>query len=332
MGKLFNFFSGADNRSGSGVSKAQVKKDKKMGLSYFFYLLRTRLGKIAVTNMIFTLCNFSIILFVLGMSGTFDLKTASPSSPLYSQIYGMEAAGESSPILANLFGIFGNDTTLSFASTTSNILMLTAILLIFTLGLSTIGMLYNFRSISRGEPISSWSDFFPAIKKNFKQGLIISILDAAVIVLIAYDLMSYYMNAAESGSLISLSSFYIVFFFALIYYVMRFYIYLILITFDIKFTKMLKNSLFLVFLGWKRSLACIGSSALIIYISFVTYKMFPTFGILLPFVLIFGLLGFIGVYCAYPIIDEYMIQPYYKDHPEELPEEEEIESIFTDRG
>ena len=332
MGKLFNFFSSSENRSGTGVSKAQVRKDKKLGVGYFFYLFRTRLGKIAATNMIFTLCNFTIILFILGVSGMFDLTTTAPSSPMYSQYYGMELAGECSPTMATLFGIFGNDTTLSFASTTSNVLMFTAILLVATFGLSTIGMVYNFRSLTRGEPISSWSDFFPAIRKNFKQGIVIAILDALLLVLIVYDMMSYYMNAAASGSLIALSSFYIVFFFALIYYVMRFYIYLILVTFDIKFIKMLKNSLFLVFIGWKRSLACIGSSALIMFVSFILYKMFPSFGILLPFVVVIGLLGFIGVYCTYPLIDEYMIQPYYKDHPDELPEEEEVETIFTDRG
>ena len=240
MGKLFNIFSGSNNRSGSGVSKTQARKDKKMGIGYFFYLLRTRLGKIAASNMIFTLCNFTLVLFVLGVSGTFDHETIAPASPLYSQLYGMEAAGESSALFASLFGSFGSSTSLTYASTTSNVLMLTALLLIVTFGLSTIGMVYNFRSITRGEPISSWSDFFPPIKRNLKQGLLIAVLDAALIVLIVYDLMSYYMTAASSGSLVSLSSFYIVFFFSLIYYVMRYYIYLILITFDIKFTKMQK--------------------------------------------------------------------------------------------
>jgi hypothetical protein len=94
---------------------------------------------------------------------------------------------------------------------------------------------------------------------------------------------------------------------------------------------MLKNALFLVFLGWKRSLACIFSSAGIIFANYYIYRVMPHFGIVLPFVITIGVVGFIGVYCTYPVIDEYMIKPYYKDHPEELEEEQE-EAIFSDRG
>ena len=332
MGKLFNFFSGSENRSGKGVSKSQAAKDKKMGIGYFFYLLRTRLGKISSTNLIFTLCNIPIILFLVGITGTFDPEVAAPSSPLYTQLYGMEAAGESSSILSTLQGMLGISTTVPVTSTTSTVLMWSAVLLVVTFGLSTIGMLYNFRSITRGEPVSSWSDFFPVIKKNLRTGLPIAILDAFMIVFIVYDLMAYHAGASASGSLFSLSSFYIVLFFGLIYFVMRYYIYLITMTFDIKFTKMLKNALYMTLLGWKRSLACIASSAGIIFLSYLLYNTMPHFGIVLPFVVTIGVLGFIGVYCTYPVIDEYMIQPYYKEHPEELEVEEAVESIFTDRG
>ena len=332
MGKLYNFFSGTDNRSGKGISKSQVKKDKKMGSGYFFCLFRTRLGKISATNLIFTLCNIPIILFLIGITGMFDPEVAAPASPLYSQIYGMEMAGESSTVLSSLQGMLGFGTSVSVVSKTSEILMYTAVLLVVTFGLSTVGMCYNFRSIVRGEPISSWSDFFPVIKKNFGIGLLISVLDAFMIVFIVYDLMAYHAGASASGSLLSLSSFYIVLFFGLIYFVMRYYIYLITITFDIKFKKMLKNALYMTLLGWKRSLACIFSSAAIIFLNYLIYKAMPHFGIVLPFVATIGIVGFIGVYCTYPVIDEYMIKPYYKEHPEDLPEEDEVEPIFKDHG
>lgn len=332
MGKLYNFFSGTDNKSGKGISKNQVKKDKKMGSGYFFYLLRTRLGKISTTNLIFTLCNIPIILFLIGVNGTFDPKVAAPASPLYSQLYGMELAGESSALLSTLQGMLGFNASVFVVSRTSEILMYTALLLVVTFGLSTIGMCYNFRSIVRGEPVSSWSDFFPVIKKNLGIGLLISVLDAFMIFFVVYDLMAYHAGASASGSLLSLSSFYIVLFFALIYFVMRYYIYLITITFDIKFKKMLKNALYMVLLGWKRSLACIFSSAVIIFLNYLLFNMMPHFGIVLPFVITIGVVGFIGVYCTYPVIEEYMIKPYYKEHPEDLPEEEEVEPIFTDHG
>lgn len=332
MSKLFKFFSGTENKSGRGITKQQVERDKKMGSGYFFRLLKSRLGNISSTNLIFTLCNFPVILFLIGISGTFDDAVSAPSTPMFAQLYGMITAGESNPVITTLLGMFGSDSTMSIATDLSKVLMSFSLLLIVTFGLSTVGFVYNFRCIARGEPLSPWSEFFPVIKKNWKQALPISILDALMIVFIVYDLMAYHMGAGTTGSMLSLTSFYIVLFFGLIYYVMRFHIYLIMITFDIKFSKMIKNALFLVFLGWKRSLACIFSSIAIVFVSFMIYWMLPHFGILLPFVITVGLLGFIGVYCTYPVIDEYMIKPYYEDHPEELPQEEEVEPIFTDRG
>lgn len=332
MSKLFKFFSGTENKSGRGISKQQVERDKKMGAAYFFRLAKNRFGSISSTNLIFTLCNFPIILFIIGISGTFDHAVAAPSTPLYAQLYGIMTAGESNPIISTLYGFLGIDSSLSLVSQTSKILMWSAVLLILTFGLSTVGFVYNFRCIARGEPLSPWSEFFPVIKKNFKQALPIAVLDALMIVFIVYDLMAYHLGAGTTGSMLSLTSFYIILFFGLIYYVMRFHIYLIMITFDIKFSKMIKNALFLVFLGWKRSLACIGSSIAIAFVSLMIYWMLPHFGILLPFVITIGLLGFIGVYCTYPVIDEYMIKPYYDEHPEELPQEEEVEAIFTDHG
>lgn len=332
MSKIFNFFSSTNNRTGRGVTKQQVQHDKNMGIGYFFRLLKNRFGNISSTNLIFSLCNFAIILFLVGISGTFDDKITSPSTPFFAQLYGMTTAGEASPLISSLHGMFGVNASLSVVTSTSKLLMAFAVCLILSFGLSSVGMIYNFRCISRGEPLSPWSDFFSVIRKNIKQAFPMAILDAVMIIFIVYDLMAYHMGAGTSGSILSLSAFYIVLFFCLIYYVMRFHIYLIMITFDIKFTKILKNALFLVFLGWKRSLACIGSSIAIVLLSLLIYWTLPHFGILLPFVITIGLLGFIGVYCTYPVIDEFMIKPYYQEHPEEIPKEDEVEPIFTDHG
>ena len=153
-----------------------------------------------------------IILFLIGISGTFDRSVASPSTPLYAQLYGMITAGESSSLLASLLGMFGVNSDLSVVTDVSKILMTFAVLLIVSLGLSTVGVVYNMRCIARGEPLSPWSEFFPVIKKNIKQAFPIAILDALMIVFIVYDLMAYHMGAGASGSMFSLTSFYIVLF------------------------------------------------------------------------------------------------------------------------
>ncbi len=333
MGKLFNFFSGSENRHDKGVTKKQVQRDQKMGGGFFFRLLKNRFGTVSATSLIFSLCNFPLLLFLfVGLAGVLDDSVPSPASPLYAQLYGLEQAGESGPLMAVLRGMFGLNASATVVTTATKVFLYSAVLLILTLGLATIGAVYVSRSMVRLEPISVWSEFFSSIRRNFKQGLPIAILDALVIFFLCYDLMAYYTNAAMTGNMMTLMMFYVVLFFSCIYYVMRFHIYLILVTFDLKFTKLLKNALYLVFLGWKRSIVCAASSAAVLFVSLYLYRIMPYFGLLLPFALTFGLLHFIGVYCTYPIIDRYMIEPYYRDHPEERPQEEEVEAIFEDHG
>ena len=329
MSKIFNFFSGSDNKSGRGVTKKQVERDQKMGVGFFFRLMKSRLGNISSTSLAFSLCNFPILLFLFGLSGNLDSSVSTPLTPLYAQVYGLEMAGEQSPLLSVLRGMFGVQTDLQVVSTGSKILLYSALLLLLSFGLATVGSVYNLRSVIRCEPLAPWSEFFPAIKRNLRQGIPIALMDAVMLFFLGYDLMVYYVYAEQAFMQIL---FYIVLFFSLIYYVMRFHIYLILVTFDLKLSKLLKNALFLVFLGWKRSLLCVLASAITIFVSIYLYGLLPFFGLLLPFVFTFGILVYIGVYAAYPVIEKYMIEPYYRDHPEELPEEEEIEPVFTDRG
>lgn len=332
MSKLFRLFSGDPTKHGKGITKQQVERDKKMGISFFFKLLKNRLGNLSSTSILFSLCNFPIFLFLFGLSRNLDTVVSAPSTPMYAQVYGLEAAGANGPFLAMLTGMFGLNATINIVSTASKVLMYSAVLLILTVGLSTLGAVYNFRSIVRCEPLSPWSEFFPALRRNLKQGIPFAILDALFMLFLGYDLIIYYSYASGSGGTVPFMLFYAVLFFSFIYYVMRYHIYLIMITFDLKLRKILKNALYLTFLGWKRSLLCLLSTIGVFLLSIYLFSLLPSFGILLPFVITFGLFGYIGVYCAYPVIETYMIEPYYREHPEELPQEEEIDSIFTDRG
>lgn len=333
MGKVFNFFSGS-GKGTKGITKQQVKKDKDMGFLFFFKLLKNRLGNISSTSLLFSLCNFPILVFFLGLSGNFDTFVPAPSSPFYSVLYGMEQLGIANPNISYWEGLYGASASVSIVSTVSKVLLYFGLLTLVTLGISSIGTIYNLRSVTRCEPLSPWAEFFPTIRKNIKQGIPLIILDAILIPFFAYDLLAYYSDMSATGNYFTTFCFYIVVLFAVIYFIMRYFAYLILVTFDLKFSSLLKNAFYLTFLGWKRTLAALLGSAAVVLVSFYAYMLLPSFGILLPFVIGFGLLNLIGVYCAYPVIERYMIEPYYKDHPEERPgaDIEEVESIFTDRG
>lgn len=188
-----------------------------------------------------------------------------------------------------------------------------------TYGWQKVGTTYIMRNLVRGDGVFMFSDYFYAIKRNWKQGLIMGILDSAVIFALGFDIV-YFWNAPTTGG----NNFMYIMIFALIliYAIMRFYTYLMLVTFDIKLSKLLKNALIFTVMGIKRNLmALIG----IILLSGVFIALIFFFGqylpalIILPFLCLLGFCGFMYTFAAYPVIEKYMIQPI---EPKPAPDEE----------
>lgn len=331
MGKIYDLFSGTSNRSGKGITKKQVEFDKKLGFGFFFRLLKMRLGKFSGTNLVFALCNIFAFVALLGVSGIFDSSVPTASDPLYAQIYGIMQY-DNSPLVALYHGVFCVTTDLRVISTASQILMYTSVVLIFTFGLSTVGMVYNMRNVCTGEHVDTWNDFFYAIKRNFKHGFVLGIIDCLVICVLIYDIMAY--SANSGNSFMMLVFFFASIAFAAIYYIMRFYMYIQLVTCDMSLGKIFKNAFLLTALGFKRNIiGLIGALAFAVFM-FYAFILLPQFSIIFVCIFAFSFLTYLGVYCAYPVVKKYVIDPYYEDHPEERPEDpwSSDEAVFVDRG
>ena len=330
MGKLFNFISG-HNKAGKGITKKQVEFDKKLGFAFFFKLLKTRLGKFSATNLIFALCNIFFFVALFGLAGIFDDSTSTAAHPLYAQI-NAAAINDSGTGIASLYNIFCASTGIRIISDTSNALMNTIYVLFLTFGISTVGMVYNMRNVCTGEYVDTWHDFFYAIKRNFKQGIIIGILDAVIVCLLVYDILAY---GSESGNeFIWLVFYYASIVFIAIYYIMRFYIYLQLVTCEMSIGKIIKNAFLLTVLGIKRNFVGLLGAILFVLLLMYAYILLPQFTFILLCMFVFSFLTYIGIYCAYPILKKYVIDPYYEDHPDEMPEDpwSTEEPVFIDRG
>lgn len=330
MGKLFNFFSG-HNKEGKGVTKKQVEFDKKLGFGFFFKLMKMRLGKFSATNFIFALCNIFFFVALFGLAGILDDSVPTATSPLYGQI-SAASMNDSGPAIASLHGIYCSSIGLRVISAASEVLMNSIVVLVLTFGVSTIGMVYNMRNVCTGEHIDTWHDYFYAIKRNFKQGIVIGILDAVLIYLLVYNIIAY--NSAANNGFLFLVFYYASIIFAIVYYIMRFYIYLQLVTCEMSIGKIFKNSLLLTALGIKRNIVGLIGTALFLFALLYLYILLPQFSIILLCMFVFSFLTYTGVYCAYPVIKRYVIDPYYDEHPDERPEDpwSTDERVFVDRG
>ena len=165
------------------------------------------------------------------------------------------------------------------------------------------------------------SDYFYAIRRNLKQGFVMGIIDCAALFALGFDLF-YFWNAPTTGgnNVMYLMIFALVF----IYGVMRFYTYLMMVTFDMKLGKIFKNALIFTVMGFKRNiLALLGMgiltgifAVLIIFLG----QLVPAFYVL-PFLCLLGFCGFMYSFAAYPIIQKYMIDPVA---PKKAPESESV--------
>lgn len=330
MGKLFNFVTG-HNKAGKGVTKKQVEFDKKFGFGFFFRLMKTRLGKFSGTNLTFALCNIFAFVALFGMAGILDDTTSTAANPLYAQI-NAAALNDSGPGIASLYSVFCASTGIRIISEASNALMNTVYVLILTFGVSTIGMVYNMRNVCTGDYVDTWHDFFYAIKRNFKQGIIIGILDAVIICLLVYDILAY--GSESDNEFIWLVFYYASIVFIAIYYIMRFYIYLQLVTCEMSIGKMIKNAFLLTVLGIKRNIVGLIGAILFLLLLLYAYVLLPQFTFILICIFVFSFLTYLGVYCAYPILKKYVIDPYYEEHPDEMPDDpwSTEEQVFIDRG
>ena len=107
--------------------------------------------------------------------------------------------------------------------------------------------------------------------------------------------------------------FFLTFSMIIVYAMMRMYIYLMMITFDLSIFKLLKNALFFTILGIKRNIMALLGIVLLLALEYVFLVVFFPVAVILPFIFLFSVSGLMSAYAAYPKIKEIMIDPYYKE-------------------
>ena len=321
-GILFRFFNpNRDNHIDA------LEEDTRPTFKRYFKLLGRKFWNLISLNVMMLpmiLPIFLILYLYIGLE-----KTPTENTPLFSVLYGANLI-ESSPSATILLDLFGGQVGVpTYNNTASYVgIGICALFLLLTFGWQNVGSTYILRSMVRGEPVFLLSDYFYAVRRNLKQGLLMGILDVVAIFLLGFDMLyfggsptSYWMNVG----------YYAIFALILLYFFMRFYIYLMLVTFELPIRKILKNALIFTVLGWKRNL--MGTIGILVITS-INVVLVPIFAVtplgiaiplILPFLYYLSVTSFTSAYAAYPIIERYMIEPYSKteddmDDPT-LPEE-----------
>lgn len=155
--------------------------------------------------------------------------------------------------------------------------------------------------------------------------MILGIVDILFGGIIIYDITFFRYNTGIS--FMTDMMFWMALLIGLIYFIMRFYMYTILVTFKLSIPKILKNSFIFTFLCIKRNIVGVLGIALVIALNYFIIAFFPPLGVIIPFLFTVAAMAFIASYTAYPGIKKYMIDPYYTKNDSE---DNNSDKIFSD--
>lgn len=317
-------------KDGIGVDPDEPPIMDDPGVKNYFKLLGRKLNQIVSVNLLMLACNFPIVFALAVFAGYFSIHTVGHFASSFSQFVGAMAHSQNA-YTAAVMGTLGAVSEVRMLSTVDYVLLGLAALAIFTYGPSLVGSTYIIRNMVREEPIFMWSDFKYAIKRNIRQGIIFGIIDLVIVGVCVYNILFYNLNYSQG--LYAAMLFFGALLITAFYMIMRTYIYPMMITFDLSIVKLLKNALLFTILGIKRNALFLLTSAVILLITFVLMTVALPIGIILPFVILFALLSYTGTYYAYPVIYQYMIEPYYnKDGTPKGSSEENAEEAVSEEN
>lgn len=191
------------------------------------------------------------------------------------------------------------------------------------------------RNFAREKPMFLMSTFWKTFKSSFKQACPVGIIDLVMMISVGSSLYVYPKIIQADGSTIWYVLFVATLSIALAVTMTSFYAYLMIVSTELSFGDMIKNSLALSFIALKKNFLTLllavlvmGGCALLTYLFpyiFVLWFFIPT-----------GFVAFMIVFNCYPVIQKFVINPYYAQRGEVNPEilrmQSNGENLFEDRG
>lgn len=292
-------FSGRFTKEGPGVSKNAPEKHR---FFLFFELFFRKFSKLVWLNFIYFVTLIPIML-------------------------GVYLSVQINPVITNAI----NNNTLNeiggvplFVFTGDIVGLVLVILSIFITGPATAGFTYVLRNFQREEHAWVFSDFREHFRKNYKQGVLMGLLDVvlAVLLYVAFVFYVYQMPVIMPDlDILSTIGATLIVIISLLFVFMHFYIYVMMVTFQLTFKHLLRNALLFAFGRLPVNVLVFIIDGILI----LACVLFLPITLLLVPIILLSLVGFITVFAVYPSIDRLMISK-----PDVSEDESEDERDFTD--
>ena len=223
-----------------------------------------------------------------------------------------------------------------------NLIFLVSCIPIVTFGLGVGGLTAVTRNFARQEHAFLFDDFKDTIKKNWKQLLPSSLINLLIFFIMAVAVSFYFSLEGIIGTIASALCIAIL----IIFVFMQYYIPMMVITFKLTIKQIYKNAFILAFAGLFKNLL-ITVILLLFWVAMALMFLLQGIFLLLAFFIVifigFAFSSYVVSFITYPVVRKYIIDPYYREHPEEekpfhlavedgFGETEEDELIFEDKG
>lgn len=193
---------------------------------------------------------------------------------------------------------------------------------VVTIGLAQVGLAYICRMAARDKHVFIVSDFFGAIKRNWKKALPLGIINLIITIIFAADM--YVLYIFWSQDIINKTWGVIIFAVSCFVYTLlsfaRFYQYTMIITFDYSLKTVIKNSWLMATLGIRHNLIIGGALALIYVAAYGLLTINLRIGIaaitIAAIFLFPAFRMFLIQFNVFPELRKYIIDPYYKENPD----------------
>ncbi len=289
-------------KEGKGVEKRTGDESK---LKIFFEVYFRKFWKLCELSLLYLIACIPTFVIMMILSGLISSRVINTLMPL------IESIVEESGLVVAYSALFDVAIRLIISS------VVTAL---WGMGPVTAGYTYILRNYSREEHAWVWSDFWEHTWKNFKQSICVWIVDIIMFTVLVCAFLFY---SSQTGVLGAMK--YVVVSIFFLYTIMHFYIYQMIVTFDMKLKDIYKNSFLFTFMVLPKNF-------LVLIAVMVAHLIFPYLGI--NFEYFAGKLGFWATYIALAIFvlqslsgliinfsAHYTIKKYMLDAIEETKEE-----------
>lgn len=194
-------------------------------------------------------------------------------------------------------------------------------------GPATAGITYIMRNFAREEHAWLWADFKDNVKSNFKQSILVFLIDVVMAFLFYVAIVVYSSMSGLMSALVG-----IVYLMLVVFTMMHLYLYPMMVTFDLKLKDLYRNSLLFAISKLPSNIFVIIALALVhvvipVWLIFVTgqYVMIAMFVYLaLEVVILQAFSAFLVNFSTYPKLKKYMLDVYEEQHGIEKVRQEQL--------